>query len=111
MSKNTKKRITRNIVKPILDDSIISFDTFRRLDLYDQHNLQNREPSCFNGNIRICKYKITIEPIEEPNEILCERLQKLWDECDNSHHFDPLKRAALQLGYELKGAAGSLRKK
>ena len=111
MTKVKSKNKTATDAKPALSDSIISFDTFRKIGLYEQHNLQNKEPSCFNGNVSIRKYKVTIEPIEEPNEVLAERLQKLWDECDNHHHWTPLKKAAMQIGYELKGNVGSLRKK
>lgn len=111
MTKVSKKHKKPADAKPLLADSIISFDTFRKIGLYEQHNLQSKEPSCFNGNVSIRKYKVTIEPIEESNEVLAERLQKLWDECDNHHHWTPLKNAALQIGYELKGNAGSLRKK
>ncbi len=111
MTKVSKKNRTPADAKPVLADSIISFDTFRKIGLFEQHNLQIKEPSCFNGNVNIRKYKITIEPIEEPNEVLAERLQKLWGECDNHHHWAPLKSAALQIGYELKGNAGSLWKK
>ena len=99
MAKNSEKSIT------------ISFDTFRKISLYEQNNLQSEEPSCFNGNVNIHKYKVIIEPIDEPNEVLSERLQKLWDECDNHHNWEPLKNMALKIGYELKGNAGNMRKK
>ena len=111
MKKDELTNQTPADAKPVLADSIISFDTFRKIGLYEQHNLQSKEPSCFNGSVSIRKYKVTIEPIEESNDILAERLQKLWDECDNHHHWTPLKNAAKQIGYELKGSAGSLRKK
>jgi len=91
--------------------SIISFETFRQIGNYEQSNLIQKEPSAFNGWIRVRKYKVTVEPIEEPNEVITERLQKLWDECDNSHHRQPLKAVAKQLGYELQGDSGSKRKK
>jgi hypothetical protein len=42
--------------------------------------------------------------------ILAERLQKLWDECDNHHHWTPLRNTAKQIGYELQGSAGSRKK-
>ena len=108
-TKEIKKKQSKT--KPVLADSIISFDTFRKIGLYEQHNLKSKEPYCFNENVSIRKYKVTIEPIEESNDILAERLQKLWDECDNRHHWVPLRNAARQISYELKGNPGSLRKK
>ena len=111
MTKVSKKHKTPADAKPVLADSIISFDTFRKIGSYEQDNMKSKEPSCFNGLVNIRKYKVTIELIEESNDILAERLQKLWDECDNFHHWTPLKNAAKQIGYELKGRAGSLREK
>ena len=103
------KKKTKNI-QPLLTNEVITFETFRKIGSYEQHSLQSNEPSCFNGCVNIRKYKVTIEPIEEPNEVLAERLQKLWDECDNHHNRLPLKNIAKEVGYELKGNAGSMRK-
>lgn len=111
MTKVKLKNKTANDANTVLADSIISFETFRKIGRYEQSNLQSKDASCFNGAVSIRKYKVTIEPIEESNDILAERLQKLWDECDNNHHWTPLKNAAMQIGYELKGDAGSMRKK
>ncbi len=82
------------------------FETFRVLGAYDTGNLTSKEPSCFNGNVSIKKYRITIEEVEEPKEVYEQRLQKLWDECDNSHHLKPLRSEAKNIGYELVGDAG-----
>ena len=111
MTKVKSKNKTSTDANTVLADSIISFETFRKIGIYEQSNLLSKEPSCLNGNVSIRKYKITIEPIEESNEILSERLQKLWDECDNSHHCTPLIKAAKQIGYELQNSAGTKRKK
>ena len=111
MTKVKSKNKTATDANTVLADSIISFETFRKIGSYEQSNLQSKDARCFNGVVSIRKYKVTIEPIEEPKEILAERLQKLWDECDNWHHWRPLKTAAMQIGYELKGDAGSMRKK
>lgn len=89
----------------------ISFETFRKIDTYEINGLTQKEPSCFNGDVRIHKYKVIVEPINESKEILAERLQKLWDECDNTHHWTPLKNAANRIGYELRGSAGNKKKK
>jgi len=111
MTKVKSENKTATDANTVLADSIISFETFRKIGSYEQSNLQSKDASCLNGVVRIRKYKVTIEPIEETKEILAERLQKLWDECDNWHHWTPLKTVAMQIGYELKGDAGSMRKK
>lgn len=92
------------------ESSTVSFETFKKIGSYEQSNLLFKEASCFNGFVNIRKYKITIELIEESSEILAERLQKLWDECDNYHHWTPLRNTAKQIGYELQGSAGSRKK-
>jgi len=88
----------------------IEFETFREFLLYDISNLKQDEPSCFNQIVRIRKFRVVIEPVEEPVEVLQERIQKLWDECDNHHHWDPLESVARELGYELQGRAGTKRR-
>lgn len=90
---------------------IIEFETFTPISSYGINNLTTLEPTCFNGVVKIHKFKITIEPIDEPKDVLCERLQDLWDKCDNYHHWTPIKNMAKKIGYELKGEVGSKRKK
>ena len=89
--------------------SSISFETFRKLSDYDISNIKKDEPSSLNGNIEFRKYKVTVEDIEEPFEVLSERLQLMWDKCDNFHHWNPLKAAAKSIGYELQGSPSSKR--
>lgn len=68
----------------------------------DQLSSNWREPYVFNGIVGIRKWKVTAELIEEPKEVLIERLQKLWRECTNLHHMQPLRAEAAKLGIELK---------
>ncbi len=77
----------------------MEFETFRKFGNYDVTSYTQKEPSCFNGNVNIHKYKITVEVIAEPIEVLEQRLQKLWDECNNSHNVEPLRNAAKEIGY------------
>jgi hypothetical protein len=107
---NHKPKVMTKI-KSKEQNGTICFETFKKISAYDESNLRQKDASCFNGMVRIHKFKVTIEPIEEPKEVLAERLQKLWDECDNSHHWTPLHKAAKEIGYELKGSSGSLRNK
>ncbi len=79
----------------------ISFETFRRIDGYQRERLKDTSPSCFNGQVFIRRYRVTIEEIDEPTEILRARLTKLWRECDNHHHWGPMQALAKSLGFEL----------
>ena len=77
-------------------------ETFRTFGPYDFSTWESaNEPSCFNGSVSIRKFRITIEEVEEPVEVLRERVQKLWDSCNNSHHWSPLRTVAETLGLEL----------
>ena len=49
-----------------------------------------KEPSSFNGMINVQKYKLTIELVEEPKEIIIERIKKLYEEETNWHNKDAL---------------------
>jgi hypothetical protein len=89
--------------------SKIEFETFRKLIGYSLYDLEQKEPSCFNGDVRVRKYKVTIELIDEPKEVLYERLLNLWETCDNYRHKDPLRAEANKLGFELP--EGSFRKR
>lgn len=54
-------------------------------------------PSCANGDVRIEKYRITIEKVEEPKEVYQERLVRLWRENErNWYHSDPMRYAAMK---------------
>ena len=85
--------------------------TFREVNCFTLNNLKQEEPSCFNSIVRVIKYKITIEELKEPKEIICERLEKLFVECDNWHDREALERVARKYKYEFKGDFGSKRRK
>lgn len=101
-----KKKIKQNIYPKTIE-------TFRQIGDYELngYSFQNDKPSCHNGNVSIKRYRVTVEIIEEPIEVYHERLEKLWLECDNHHHWAPLQQAAASLNYGFKGERGSQRKK
>jgi hypothetical protein len=90
--KNKTKEITRQEI-----------ETFRNPIGYDLDNLcySNREPSCFNSVVSVRKYRVAAELIEEPIEVIQERIKKLFLESDNRHHYEPLMREAKKYGLEL----------
>ena len=85
----------------------ITFETFREIDNYWRGQLTDLGPTCWNGRVSIVKYKVTIEVVEEPIEVLQQRVQDLWDYSDNYHHNEPLCKAAAKIGYKLQGSRGS----
>jgi len=79
-------------------------ETFQPVDSWREEQLTRKEPWCFNMGVGIRKYRITIEEVEEPKEVLEARLRKLWRECDNHHHWQPLQAVAKQIGIVLTHA-------
>lgn len=79
----------------------IQFETFLDLGTFEIGQLTQLDPSVFNGIVRVKKFRVTIEEIEESDEIIRERIQKLWDECDNLHGWGPLKTVAQRYDLEL----------
>jgi hypothetical protein len=70
-----------------------------------------KDPSCFNCEVRIKKYRITVEEIEEPLEVYQERLEKLNSESGNHHDMLPLTNKAAELGIVLKTKWNSVKKR
>ena len=82
-----------------------TFETFRDIGSFELRQLTLNEPSCFNGMVRVEKYRVTVEKVQEPVEAIRARLQKMWDECDNHHHREPLARAGFKYGIDLRKRA------
>lgn len=83
----------------------MSFETFREIGTYEVGQMKQEAPSCWNGIVRVEKYRVTLEKLEEPADVIRARLQKMWDECDNHHHRGPLMRAGLKHGIDLRKRA------
>ncbi len=94
---------------PVSEPFVI--ETFLPVGYYERRILAQPEPSCWNGSVRVRKTRVTIQPIDEPREVVAARVQELWEHSDNYHHWEPLRRAADQLGYELIGPPGARAKK
>lgn len=103
-----KKKDKPEMIKPSYPKVI---ETFREVGEYEISGMRDAEPSCFNYKVSFRKYRITVELVDEPSEILGARLEKMWIECANHHHWQPLENAAASIGYKFKGANGSQRKK
>lgn len=105
------KRVKQKIVAVPEREKVVSFETFKRFGQYEIGIAKRVEPSCFNGEVSVTKYRITIEEIEESIEAYTERLQKLWEESDNHHDWQPLKYEAEKKGVVLIGSRGAKRKR
>lgn len=79
---------------------------FRPLDY-----LTDEVPTPMNGKIVIRKVRVTVEPVEEPIEVLQARLVDLWETTPHNMHLTPAFEAeATKLGVTLPNATRASRK-
>lgn len=63
-------------------------------------------PKVFNGFCLVRKYKVTVEEIKEPDEVITERLLDLWNrrvelKINHSSNVSAMRKEANKLGIEL----------
>ena len=85
----------------------VVIETFKSFGTYELDNMR-RDMSCFNGFVSVVKHKVTIEEIPCSQQEMKDRIQLLWDKCDNYHHHGPLKSAAKKHGIVLEGSPGKI---
>lgn len=61
-----------------------------------------REPEAFNQRVRVRRFRTTVELVEEPREVIAERIRKLWRENSNHHDREALMAAAAEYGVKLE---------
>ncbi len=97
MSKKSPKKFPETITR-------LEVETFRDIRPFHLDQLIASAPSCFNGRVQVRRWRVTAELIEEPIEIIRQRIRQLWWECDNHHHATPLMQAAESYGFKLNPA-------
>lgn len=58
-------------------------------------------PTVFNGLVRVERYRVTVERIEEPEEVIKERLQELLAQKGHIDKNKQVRKAASRLGIKL----------
>ena len=78
-----------------------TFETYQPR-LVEPNNVKN--PSCFNGMVMIRRYKVTVEEIEEPKEVLLDRLRDLYKDKANGHLMNrrAMREECRKLGFDPK---------
>lgn len=84
-------------------------ETFRTFGSYELDQWRQPEISCFNGSIKVRRYRVTIEEIEEPPEVIEARLIELWETCTNHHHRAAIDAVAKRNGVTLDPKAWNTR--
>lgn len=91
------------------EDERIVIETFHRPPGYIIADVQQETPSLFNSMLRVRKWRVTIEPIDESDEVIRERLIVLWLNSSSHHDTSILLEAAKGMGLDLRsvGEQGS----
>jgi hypothetical protein len=79
----------------------VAFDFFGAPSYFDLMQYEGKSPSCFNGNVKVERYRVTFERVDEPDDLVRERLVALWRASDNHHHVGPLRAKAAKYGLKL----------
>lgn len=71
-----------------MEEKKIEFEFFdNMLPIWNLDSLKRRnEPSSFNQSVMVRRYKLKVELIEEPKEVLIERCKELYKKEDNWHN-------------------------
>jgi hypothetical protein len=77
------------------------FETFRQPGYFLLRGLEQEAYDVFNGQVHVWRWRVTVEPVEEADDVIYARLLDLWERSANMHEFDPLQAAARALGREL----------
>lgn len=80
----------------------VSFETYRELGPFQLDNLRCEAPSVGNGDVRVVRYRVTVERIEEPFEVIAERVRALYRAESNWHRQDALTGYARKHGIDLE---------
>jgi hypothetical protein len=59
------------------------------------------EPSHLNNEIQVQRYRVTIELIEEPDEVIRDRLLALYDQRGHVDKYRAIRAEAKRLGIDL----------
>lgn len=93
------KRKSKKTVAP--EPTRYEMETFRQVGSWQMGQMKQDHPDCFNGRVSVRKWRVVAELIDEPKEVIAERIRKLWRENDNHHNAMPLMAAAKEVGIEL----------
>ena len=82
-------------------DERIEFETFRKPSWYLLGAPCN-EPNAINGRVDVIKWRVIVERVEEPDEVIRERIGELWNKCTNHHQWTSLREVGKHYGMVLE---------
>ena len=60
------------------------------------------EPDAYNDFVLVRRYKVTIELIDEPKEVIQQRIDDLMDKTKNSHARESIRKYCHKNGFNYK---------
>lgn len=75
--------------------------TYDNLDSELTKAAERVKPSIGNFEVFLRRYRITVELIDEPNDVIQERLRTLWRNTRNHHEREKLATVARKLSFKL----------
>ncbi len=77
-----------------------TFETFGNPEEHIKRLLKDA-PTAFNGIVRVERYRVTVELIEEPKEVIKDRLRELIKQPGHIDKNKHVRQAAAKLGIKL----------
>lgn len=78
MAKRTKTSNAPALTSPLPPADVQTFEVFGRPNAaFGLIRTDSREASCFNGQVAVTRYRVTIEAIPEPVEVVAARVEAL----------------------------------
>lgn len=86
MAKRTKTSNAPALTSPLPPADVQTFEVFGRPNAaFGLIRTDSREASCFNGQVAVTRYRVTIEAIPEPVEVVAARVEALMRGTTNHH--------------------------
>lgn len=87
---------------PVAADERREFITFRPVSDYQVSDMGQNVPSSFGGMVRVRRYRVTVELVDDPIEVIRARIVDLWERCDNHHEWSAIRAEAARYGLDLE---------
>jgi len=81
------------------------FETFLEIGPWQVSQLTRTTPSAMNHHVMVRRYRVTVEEIDEPDEIIRDRIRELCWDCVNHNEWGALQAMAREYGMDSSAAA------
>jgi hypothetical protein len=78
-----------------------TFQTFFPVGTHNIRDWTQSKPSSFNALIRVKKYRVTIEEVQEPEDVIIDRLVELYKNADSYRERAAIEDYAEACGFNI----------